>query len=101
MTFREDMSGVSAEIIDALGEGATYDDGTGSRAITIVFEPPVVGVNPYTGEAVNTAPIAFAKTDDVPGAKHKDTLTVAGVSYEILKAEDDGHGMTTLTLNKL
>lgn len=101
MTFREDMTGVSAEIIDALGETATYDDGTGPRAITVVFDPPVVGVNPYTGEAVNTAPVAFAKTSDVPAAKHKDVLTVAGVDYEILKAEDDGHGMTTLTLNKL
>ena len=101
MTFREDMSGVSAEIIDALGELASYDDGTGSRAITVVFDPPVIGINPYTGEAVNTAPVAFAKTGDVPAVKHKDTLTVAGVVYEILKAEDDGHGMTTLTLNKL
>lgn len=101
MTFREDMSGVSAEIIDALGEGATYDDGTGSRAITVVFDPPVIGVNPYTGEAVNIAPIAFARTSDVSNAKHKNTLTIAGVDYEILKAEDDGHGMTTLTLNRL
>jgi hypothetical protein len=101
MTFREDMSGVSAEIIDALGESAVYGDGIGSKEITIVFDPPVVAVNPYTGEAVNIAPIAFAKTSDVPAAKHKDTLTVAGVGYEILKAEDDGHGMTTLTLNKL
>lgn len=101
MTFREDMTGVSAEIIDALGEGAIYDNGTGSRDITVVFDPPVIGVNPYTGEAVNIAPIAFAKTSDVPAAKHKDTLTVAGVGYEILKAEDDGHGMTTMTLNKL
>ena len=101
MTFREDMSGVSAEIIDALGESAAYDDGTGSRVITVVFDPPVIGINPYTGEAVNTAPVAFAKTGDMPAAKHKDTLTVAGVGYEILKAEDDGHGMTTLTLNKL
>lgn len=101
MTFREDMSGVSAEIIDALGESATYDDGTGLRVITVVFDPPVIGINPYTGEAVNTAPLAFAKTNDMPGAKHKDTLTVAGVDYEILKAEDDGHGMTMLRLNKL
>lgn len=101
MTFREDMSGVSAEIIDALGEDAVYGDGIGSKAITVVFDPPVVGVNPYTGEAVNIAPLAFAKSDDVPNAKHKDMLTIAGVDYEILKAEDDGHGMTTLTLNKL
>ncbi len=101
MTFREDLTGVSAEIIDSLGEGATYDDGTSSRAITVVFDPAVLGVNPYTGEAVNTAPVAFAKSGDVPNAKHKDALTVAGVVYEILKAEDDGHGMTTLTLNKL
>ncbi len=101
MTFREDMSGVSAEIIDALGESATYDDGTGSRAITVVFDPATLGVNPYTGETVNTAPVAFAKTGDVPAAKHKDTLIVAGVVYEILKAENDGHGMTTLMLNKL
>ena len=101
MTFREDMTGVSAEIIDALGESAVYDDGAGPRAITVVFDPAVIGVNPYTGEAANIAPIAFAKTGDVPAAKHKDTLTVAGVVYEILKVEDDGHGMTTLTLNKL
>ncbi len=101
MTFREDMSDVSAEIIDALGETATYDDGTGARVITVVFDPAMLGVNPYTGEAVNTAPLAFAKTNDVPAAKHKDTLTIVGVAYEILKAEDDGHGMTTLTLNKL
>ncbi|MEK7772737.1 MAG: hypothetical protein AAB307_00195 [Deltaproteobacteria bacterium] len=101
MTFREEMSGVSAEIIDALGESATYDDGAGPRAITVVFDPAVIGVNPYTGESVNTAPIAFAKTSDVPNAKHKDTLIVAGIVYEILKAEDDGHGMTTLTLGKL
>ena len=88
MTFREEMSGVSAEIIDALGESATYDDGAGPRAITVVFDPAVLGVNPYTGESVNTAPIAFAKTSDVP-ARSWDTLTVAGSTTKS-QGEDDG-----------
>lgn len=98
MTFREDMKDVSAELIDILGEPAVYN---GTVGITVIFEPEVLGANPYTGEIANTGPVAYAKTADATGMKHRDTLTVAGVDYEILKAEDDGYGVTTLTLNKL
>lgn len=101
MTFREDMKSVSAELIDILGEPAVYTGASGPFDITVIFEPEVLGANPYTGEIANTGPVAYAKTADVAQAKHKDTLTVDGVQYEILKAEDDGYGVTTLTLNKL
>lgn len=101
MTFREDMKTASAELIDILGEPAVYMGTFGPYDVTVIFEPEVLGANPYTGEAVNTGPIAYAKTEDAGGMKHKDTLTIDGKDYEILKAEDDGYGVTTLTLNKL
>jgi len=101
MTFREDMKDVSAELIDILGEPAVYTGASGPVDITVIFEPEVLGANPYTGEVVNTGPVAYAKTADASQAKHKDTLNVAGVDYEILKTEDDGYGVTTLTLNRL
>lgn len=101
MTFREDMKAVSAELIDILGEPAIYTGTSGPSIITVIFEPEVLGANPYTGEIVNTGPVAYAKTVDAAQARHKDTLTITGVQYEILKAEDDGYGVTTLTLNKL
>ncbi len=101
MTFREDMKAVSAELIDILGEPAVYTGASAPVDIMVIFEPEILGANPYTGEIVNTGPVAYTKTADASEAKHKDTLTVDGDDYEILKAEDDGYGVTTLTLNKL
>lgn len=101
MTFREDMKTVSAELIDILGEPAIYTGASGPLDVIVIFEPDVISVNPYTGEAVNVGAVAYAKTRDATGMKHKDTMTIDGKVYEILKAEDDGYGVTTLTLGKV
>lgn len=101
MTFREDMKAVSAELIDAFGETATFTGASGPYTVKVVFDAPELVIDPYTGDVDNSLPQALAKTVDVAGAKHKDEVRIGSVVYEITEARPDGHGITTLTLNKL
>ncbi len=75
--------------------------GAGTKTIKVIFDKNGFSINPYTGEVANEGPEAQAKTTDVNGTVHKETLAIAGIVYEILEVIHDGNGFTTLKLNKI
>ncbi len=104
MTLADDITADLSIFFDAseFGQAVTYTPSGGAPvAITVIFDPENVGFDAYSEAPDNEAATALCKTSDVPGAGHKDTLLIAGVTYEVRTVEVGPAGTTTLTLNKL
>ncbi|MDH4101733.1 MAG: hypothetical protein OEV28_14305 [Nitrospirota bacterium] len=102
MTFRDDVKAASVDMIEALGEPVTYTSVIdGVKNINVVFDESAVDFNPYTGEVSAPHTEAMVVTIDAPNARHKDTILIDGVTYEVTGAMPDGHGVTRLKLNRI
>ena len=101
MTLLDDIRADAAEFLADFGVSAVYSSALdGLKEITVIFDPENPVINPDTGEVENIEPAATARTDDVPNARHRDTLKIGGVTYEIREVRPDGAGITTLRLGR-
>lgn len=82
---------------DVFGVQVTYN---GTTAINVIFNDAYEAANPATGEVETTYPNVLAKTSDIAGAKHRDTFLINGKTYEVIKIQPDGEGMTLLSLTE-
>lgn len=100
-TFREQAVKANEAIIKAMGEDVTFSGTFGPYTIRGVFEDRVAAFNDFTGEVVPGAATLEAKTSDIQKVKTTDTITVGLAVYKIISiADDDGYGLTKLTLVK-
>src|SRR3989337_687073 len=82
--------------IDEFGVESVFNS---ADTIVVIFDNPTQPVlDAETGGIMMAGPQAVCKTSDVPDAKGK-TLKVDDVTYNIIEAQDDGTGMTTLRLS--
>lgn len=99
--FRTEMKSLVADFL-SIGESATYTGSNGTKNITVI---PVLEeydvINPQTSEIETTRPQAWIKTEDVPGIKYGDTLTIGSTTYKIIGVREDGDmGFTIVELSK-
>lgn len=74
--------------------------GAGSKTIKVIFENNYQDMNIYTGIVESAGPQAQAKTSDVTGAAHGDTLEIDNITYYIKGIQPNGTGITILILSK-
>lgn len=75
-----------------LGEDALYEGNT----IRVLFQNGFVVVNGVE----TTAPMAECLDTDVAGVAHGDTITVGGITYNIIGIQPTGSGTTKLILSE-
>lgn len=90
---------------ESVGEGALTSpptDGVVSAApIPIIFDNEFMAFEGMGEMGAGTSiPRAWCKTADALVVKRGDTLTRAGVSYNVIEARPDGFGMTMLILSR-
>ncbi|OGP65795.1 MAG: hypothetical protein A3K22_00985 [Deltaproteobacteria bacterium RBG_16_42_7] len=96
----------TSEEIDAFFDPVLTEDallfsaGAGSKIIKVFFDNDYQGVNMFTGEVESAGPQAQAKTSDVVGVAHGDTLEIRGITYYIKGIKPDATGITNLVLSK-
>lgn len=70
-----------------------------SRTVTGLFDDPVASAHLGDYERDQVRPTFMGKLSDFVGIHARDTLTLAGVTYDVLKEpKGDGNGMATLEL---
>ncbi|NLT24649.1 MAG: hypothetical protein GXX82_16525 [Syntrophorhabdus sp.] len=87
--FAEAMTDILDD--EDLGQDAVYEENT----IRVLFQNGFVVVNGVE----TTAPIAECLDTDVTGVAHGDTITVSGVTYNIIGIQPTGSGTTKLILS--
>jgi len=88
--------------LNAFGQAATLDDGSGPVAVVCIFDEPPDTYNEYSASVEMTSPVASLASADISATlAHGDTLTTGGKDYEITGIQPDGAGMTKLILTEV
>ena len=78
------------------GTTVTKADAT---TFTGIFDNDFLAVDLDESEVESTEPTLLARTADVSGLAHGDTLTISAVSYTVRGIQPDGTGMTQIMLS--
>ena len=97
MTFKEDLITDLPIFVDPndFGKVATYKGNPVNIQFYSVFEE----ISPMESGIESKRTWALAKTDDVAGAVHGDTLTVDGTVYTIMGIEHEDGDLSVLRLS--
>ena len=66
---------------------------------TAIFDNDFLAVDLDESEVESTEPTLLARTADVSGLAHGDSLTISPVSYTVRGIQPDGTGMTQIMLS--
>lgn len=84
-------------------EQATYTKfGSGPVVVKVIFDAPYTP-STATGseqEPENSLASCLGKTSDFEGAGNKDTLAIAGITFNVYEVKPDGTGLTRVMLTK-
>jgi hypothetical protein len=101
MSFDELLENSAPLFTTGLGKDVLYIPIGGVRkTIKGIFDPERFETDPYGPDTINIPAQVVCQTSDIPTARHKAQVKVGGAIYEIVDKEPDGHGMTTLFLNR-
>ena len=64
-----------------------------------IFDNDFLAVDVDESEVESTEPTLLARTADVSGLAHGDSLTISAVSYTVRGIQPDGTGMTQIMLS--
>ncbi len=78
------------------GTTVTKADAT---TFTGIFDNDFLAVDLDESEVESTEPTLLARTADVSGLAHGDSLTISAVSYTVRGIQPDGTGMTQIMLS--
>ena len=78
------------------GTTVTKADAT---TFTGIFDNDSLAVDLDESEVESTEPTLLARTADVSGLAHGDSLTISAVSYTVRGIQPDGTGMTQIMLS--
>ena len=71
---------------------------TDASTFTGIFDNDFLAVDLDESEVESTEPTLLARTVDVSGLAHGDSLTISAVSYTVRGIQPDGTGMTQIML---
>ena len=83
-------------MLDANGTTVTK---TEASTLTAIFDNDFLAVDLDESEVESTEPTLLARTADVSGLAHGDSLTISAVSYTVRGIQPDGTGMTQIMLS--
>jgi hypothetical protein len=95
MAFTEDLTAFFST--DDFAVSALYN---GTTTINVILYTAYYEENMGRVGFEGSAPVALARTADVPGVAHGVSLVIYGVTYSVVGVEPDGTGLTTLRLEK-
>ena len=72
---------------------------TDASTFTAIFDNDFLAVDLDESEVESTEPTLLARTADVSGLAHGDSLTISAVSYTVRGIQPDGTGMTQIMLS--
>jgi len=78
--------------------GTTVTKADASTFVAI-FDNDFLAVDVDESEVESTEPTLLARTADVSGLAHGDSLTISAVSYTVRGIQPDGTGMTQIMLS--
>jgi len=78
--------------------GSTVTKADASTFVAI-FDNDFLAVDVDESEVESTEPTLLARTADVSGLAHGDSLTISAVSYTVRGIQPDGTGMTQIMLS--
>jgi len=78
--------------------GSTVTKADASTFVAI-FDNDFLAVDLDESEVESTEPTLLARTTDVSGLAHGDSLTISAVSYTVRGIQPDGTGMTQIMLS--
>jgi len=78
--------------------GSTVTKADASTFVAI-FDNDFLAVDLDESEVESTEPTLLARTADVSGLAHGDSLTISAVSYTVRGIQPDGTGMTQIMLS--
>ena len=70
-----------------------------ASTFTGIFDNDFLAVDLDESEVESTEPTLLARTADVSGLAHGDSLTIGAVSYTVRGIQPDGTGMTQIMLS--
>ena len=70
-----------------------------TSTFTGIFDNDFLAVDLDESEVESTEPTLLARTTDVSGLAHGDSLTISAVSYTVRGIQPDGTGMTQIMLS--
>ena len=70
-----------------------------TTTFTGIFDNDFLAVDLDESEVESTEPTLLARTSDVSGLAHGDSLTISAVSYTVRGIQPDGTGMTQIMLS--
>ena len=70
-----------------------------TSTFTAIFDNDFLAVDLDESEVESTEPTLLARTADVSGLAHGDSLTISAVSYTVRGIQPDGTGMTQIMLS--
>lgn len=70
-----------------------------ASTFTGIFDNDFLAVDLDESEVESTEPTLLARTADVSGLAHGDSLTISAVSYTVRGIQPDGTGMTQIMLS--
>ena len=71
---------------------------TDASTFTAIFDNDFLAVDLDESEVESTEPTLLARTADVSGLAHGDSLTISSTSYTVRGIQPDGTGMTQIML---
>ncbi len=84
---------------DAHGETATITINGSGSSISVIFNNEYFGIAPDIGvEIESTSPVVTGRSSDMTNVENGDTITISGVTYNIVNVQPDGQGITQLIL---
>lgn len=72
---------------------------TDASTFTAIFDNDFLAVDLDESEVESTEPTLLARTADVSGLAHGDSLTISSTSYTVRGIQPDGTGMTQIMLS--
>ena len=70
-----------------------------TSTFTGIFDNDFLAVDLDESEVESTEPTLLARTADVSGLAHGDSLTISSTSYKVRGIQPDGTGMTQIMLS--
>ena len=70
-----------------------------TSTFTAIFDNDFLAVDLDESEVESTEPTLLARTSDVSGLAHGDSLTISSTSYTVRGIQPDGTGMTQIMLS--
>lgn len=100
-TLLDDIKDDAGVFLEDFGVDAIYESvKDGTSCITVIFERNFPIIDPETQVVLEEATVAYCRTEDVPNAEFKSTLTIEDVLYEIETRQLDEAGITLLRLQE-